>query len=76
MIFQQFCNNVNIRYFDNLIKVDIKNIKNNIEKFKIYEYVLNIFKLNKCNMIIKYCDIEYLVHNENDLKRIFKSLIF
>ena len=74
MTFQQNCNNLNIRYFDNLMKVDIENIKNNIEKFKIYEYVLQIFKLNKCNMITKYCDKEYLVYNENNLKRIFKSL--
>ena len=43
MIFKQNCNNLNIRYFDNLIKVDIENIKHNIEKFKIYEYVLQIF---------------------------------
>ena len=33
MIFNQNCNNVSIRYFDNLIKIDIENIKNNIEKF-------------------------------------------
>ena len=74
MIFNQNCYNLNIRYFDNLIKADIENIKNNIEKFKIYECVLEIFKLNKCNMIIKYCDIEFLVYNEVNLKRIFKSL--
>ena len=48
--------------------------KNNIEKLKIYEYVLDILKLNKCNMITKYCDIEYLVCNKIDLKIIFKSL--
>ena len=52
MIFNQNCYNLNIKYFEHLIKVDIENIKNNIEKFKIYEYVLQIFKLNKCNMII------------------------
>ena len=75
MIFEQNCYNLNIKYYEDLIKVDIKNIKNNIEKFKIYEYVLQIFKLNKCNMIIKYCNIEYLIYNENDLKRIFKNFI-
>ena len=52
----------------------MKTQKNNIEKFKMYEYVLEIFKLNKCNMIIKYCDKEYLAYNENNLKTIFKSL--
>ena len=74
MIYEQNCYNFNIKYFEELIKVDIEDIKNNIEKFKIYEYVLQTFTLNKCNMIIKYCDKEFLVYNENDLKRIFKSL--
>ena len=74
MIFQQYCYNINIRYYKDLIKVDIENIKNNFEKSKIYEYVLQIFKLNKCNMIMKYCDKEFLIYNEIDLKRIFKSL--
>ena len=74
MIFNQNCNNLNIKYYEELIKVDIENIRNNIEKFKINEYVLKIFKLNKCNMIIKYCDKEYLVYNEIDLKIFFKNL--
>ena len=69
MIFNQNCNNLNIKYFDNLIE-----IKNNVERFKIYEYVLEIFKLNKVNMIIKYYDKEFLVYTESDLKNIFKSL--
>ena len=74
MIFIQNCYNLNIKYYKELIKVDIENIKNNIEKFKIYEHVLEISKLNKVNMIIKYCDKEYLVYNKNDLKIILKSL--
>ena len=74
MIFNQNCYNFNIKYYVDLIKVDIENTKNNVEKFKIYEYVLEIFKLNKVNMIIKSKDIDYLVYNEIDLKRIFKSL--
>ena len=53
---------------------------NEIENKKIitktyYEYALEIFKLNKCNMIIKYCDVEYLVYNKIDLKRIFKNFL-
>ena len=32
-----------------LIKFDIKNIPNNIVRFKLYEHILQIFKLNKCN---------------------------
>ena len=74
MIFNQNCYNLNIKYYAELIKFDIENIKNNIEKFKIYEYILEICKLNKVNMIIKFKDIEYLVYNEVDLKIIFKSL--
>ena len=74
MIFNQNCYNLNISYYDNLIKIDIEIIKNNVERFEIYNYVLEIFKLNKVTMIIKYCDNEYLVYNENDLKRFFKSL--
>ena len=74
MIFNQNCYNINIKYYEELIEINIENIRNNIEKFKIYEYVLEIFKLNKVNMIIKHYDEEYLVYNENDLKRIFKSL--
>ena len=73
MIFNQNCDSINIKYFDELIEIDIKNISNNYERFKIYDYVLNIFKLNKVTMIIKYCNNEYLVYNENDLKRIFKN---
>ena len=74
MIFNQHCYNLNIKYYEELIEINIENIRNNIEKSKIYEYVLEIFKLNKVDMITKYYDKEYLVYNENDLKRIFKSL--
>ena len=74
MIFNKNCNNLNIKYYEELIEINIENIRNNIERFKIYEYVLEIFKLNKVNMLIKYYNKEYLVYNENDLKRIFKIL--
>ena len=71
MIFNQNCNNLNIKYYEELIVINIENIRNNIEKFKIYEYVLDIFKLNKVGMIIKYYDKEYLIYNEIDLKIFF-----
>ena len=74
MIFNQKCNNLNIKYYKELIEINIEFIKNNVERFKIYEHVLEIFKLNKVAMIIKYCDNEYLIYNETDLKNIFKSL--
>ena len=73
MIFNQNCNNINIKYYEKLIKIDIEFIKNNVERFEIYNYVLEIFKLNKVTMIIKHCDNEYIVYNEKDLKRIFKN---
>ena len=73
MIFNQNCNNLNIKYYEKLIKIDIEFIKNNVERFEIYNHVLEIFKLNKVTMIIKYCDNEYLIYNENDLNRIFKN---
>ena len=46
MIFNQNCNNLNIKYYEELIEINIEFIKNNVERFKIYEYVLEIFKLN------------------------------
>ena len=64
MIYEQNFYNLNIRYFENLMEVNIKNIPNNFIKFKIYENVLQIFKLNICNMIIKYYDKEFLVYSE------------
>ena len=75
MIYQQNCFNINIEYYDKLIKVNIGKINNNVEKFKIYENVLDIFKLNKVDLIIKYFDKEYLVFSEEDLLRVFKNFI-
>ena len=74
MIFNQNCNNLDIKYYKELIEINIEFIKNNIERFKIYEYVLEIFKLNKINMIIKYYDKEYLVYNENRFEKVFSKV--
>ena len=73
MIYNQNCNNlnINIKYFAKLI--EIEKIRNNYERFKIYDYVLEIFKLNNVNMSIRYRNNIYLVFSEDDLKRIFKS---
>ena len=38
-----------------------------------YMIVLKVFKLNKINMSIRYCNNIYLVFSEKDLKRIFKN---
>ena len=74
MIYEHNCYNLNVKYFDNLIEISIKNIPNKIIRFKIYEYVLEIFKLNKVDMIIKYYDQEFLIYTELDLKNVFKKL--
>ena len=74
MIYEHDCYNLNVKYFDNLIEIDIKNIPNKFIRFKMYEYVLEIFKLNKVNIIIKYYDQEFLIYNELDLKNVFKKL--
>ena len=75
MIYQQNCNNLNIKHYHDLIKIDIENIKNNVDKFKIYENILEIFKLNKVNMIIKFNDVEYIIFTEDELKQIFKNFL-
>ena len=76
MIYEQNCYNLNVKYFDNLIEISIKNIPNNFMRFTLYDYVLEIFKLNKLDMIIKYYDQEFLIHTELDLKNVFKKLDF
>ena len=74
MIYEHNCYNLNVKYFDNLIEINIKNIPNKFIRFGMYEYVLEIFKLNKVDIIIKYYDREFLIHTELDLKNVFKKL--
>ena len=74
MIYEQNCCNLNVKYFDNLIEINIKNILNKFIRFKIYENILHFFKSYKCNILIKYYDQEFLIYNESDLKNIFKKL--
>ena len=73
MIYEQNCYNLHVKYFDNLIEIDIKNIPNKFIRFKIYENILDFFKLYKLNILIKYYDQEFLIYNELDLKYIFKK---
>ena len=49
MIYEQDFHDLNSKYFNNLIKINIKNSSNNIVRFKLYEDILQIFKLNICN---------------------------
>ena len=74
MIYEQNCCNLNVKYFDNLIEIDIKDIPNKLIRFKIYENIFHFFKLYKCNILIKYYDQEFLIYNESDLKNVFKKL--
>ena len=75
MIYEHNCYNLNVKYFDNLIEINIKNIPNKFIRFNIYEYVLEIFKLNEVDMIIKYYDQDFLIYNELDLKNVFKNFL-
>ena len=75
MIYEQDCYNLNIKYCDNLIEVSKKNILNNIEKFKMYENILQVLKVNRCNISIKYHDREFLIYNEQDLKHVVKKFL-
>ena len=74
MIYEHNCYNLDVKYFHNLIEITIKNIPNKFIRFEMYEYVLEIFKLNKVDIIVKYYDQEFLIHTELDLKNVFKKL--
>ena len=74
MIYEKNCYNLNIKYFDNLIEINIKNIPNKFIRFKIYENILHFFKLYKLNILIKYYDKKFVNCNESDLKNVFKKL--
>ena len=49
MIYEHNCYNLNVKYFDNLIEITIKNIPNKFIRFKIYENILDF--LNYINVI-------------------------
>ena len=49
MIYEQNCYNLYVKYFDNLIEINIKSIPKKFIRFQIYE----IFKLFKLNIMIK-----------------------
>ena len=74
MRYEQNFYNLNIKYFDNLIEINIKNIPNKFIRFEIYENILHFFKLYTLNILIKYYDKEYNICNELDLKNVLKKL--
>ena len=65
MIYEQNCYNLNVKYFDNLIEINIKNIANKFIRFKIYENILNFFKLYKCNMNIQHTVAAHIFSTNN-----------
>ena len=74
MLYSENCNKYhNVKYFENYIKIRIVNIPNN--KYYIgnlYFEILEIFKLNKVDMIIEYLDKVYLINYKNDIKKFFQ----
>ena len=51
MIYEHNC--YNIKYFDNLIEINMKNISNNFIRFKIYENILDFYINVILNIMIK-----------------------
>ena len=75
MLYSENCNKYfNVKYFDKCIRIMIINIPNNYIKGEIYFEILEIFKLNKVDMIIEYLDKVYLILDENNLKQFFKNI--
>ena len=76
MLYSENCNKYfNVKYYENCIKIIIINVPNN--KYNIgnlYFEILEIFKLNKVDMIIEYLDEIYLILDENNLKQFFKNI--
>ena len=53
MIYEQNCYNLNVKYFDNLIEIDIKNIPNKFLRFKIYDFLNYRNVIYQLNIMIK-----------------------
>ena len=77
MLYSENCNKYyNVKYFENYIKIRILNIPNNkYDIGNLYFEILEIFKLNKVDMIIEYLDKVYLINNKNCIKKFFKYFI-
>ena len=77
MLYSENCNKYyKVKYFENYIKIIIGNIPND-NKYDIgnlYFEILEIFKLNKVDIIIEYLDKVYLINYENDIKKFFKNI--
>ena len=76
MLYSENCNKYyKVKYFDKCIKIIIINIPN--DKYNIgnlYFEILEIFKLNKVDMIIEYLDKVYLINYKNDIKIFSKNI--
>ena len=75
MLYSENCNKYyNVKYFDKYIKIIIINIPNNkYDIGNLYFEILEIFKLNKVDMITEYLDKVYLINCENDIKKFLQN---
>ena len=75
MLYSGNCNKYyNVKYFENYIKIRIVNIPNNkYDIGNIYFEILEVFKLNKVDMIIEYFHKVYLINCKNDIKKFFQN---
>ena len=75
MLHSENCNKYyKVKYFENYIKIRIVDIPNNkYDIGKLYFEILEIFKLNKVDMIIEYLDKIYLINYESDIKKLFQN---
>ena len=73
MLYSENCNKYyKVKYFDKCIKIIIMNIPNNkYDIVNLYFEILEIFKLNKVDMIIEYLDKEFLIFYADDNKKFF-----
>ena len=76
MLHEELCNKYfNVQYFDKCVKIVIINIPNNkYDIVNLFFEILEIFRLNKVDMIIEYLDKVYLINYENDIKKCFKDI--
>ena len=75
MLYSVNCNKYyKVKYFDKCIKIviNIPNIKYDIGN--LYFEILEIFKLNKVDMIIEYLDKEFIVCYADDIKNFSKNI--
>ena len=76
MLYEELCNKYfDVQYFDKCVKTVIINIPNNKYDIRnLFFEILEIFRLDKVDVIIEYLDKVYLINYENDIKKFFKNI--